>query len=62
MTTTTAAKQAAANNAFLSQVKRVMGPAVFREAARLVNAEGEAAAWSARPRRPPPPRRPRPRP
>jgi hypothetical protein len=44
MTTTTAARQTAANNAFLSRVKRVMSPAVFREAARLVNAEGEAAA------------------
>jgi hypothetical protein len=44
MTTTTAARQTAANNAFLSGVKRVMGPAIFREAARLVNAEGEASA------------------
>jgi hypothetical protein len=42
--TTTTRKQTAANNAFLAKVKRAMNAPIFREASRLANAEGEAAA------------------
>jgi hypothetical protein len=42
--TTTIRKQTAGNNAFLAKVKRAMNAPIFREASRLANAEGEAAA------------------
>jgi hypothetical protein len=44
VTTTTTRKQTAANNPFLAKVKRAMNAPIFREASRLANAEGEAAA------------------